>query len=265
MKSAFAALTGIILLAGPAIGADERPLASQREKISYTLGVASGKNLKGQSIDIDPDIMARGLKDSLSGAKPLLTDQEMHEAMTAFRKEIDDRKMEAAKDRAVRELRAMAEKNRKEGEAFLTENRKREGVTTLPSGLQYRKLREGTGRTPKPTDAVVVHYRGTLVNGTEFDSSYKRNEPATVPVDSVIKGWQEGLSLMQEGAKWQLYIPSELAYGENGTRSVEPNSTLVFEVELLSVVRDTDSPAPAKGGGKAPKPAAKTPKPADRR
>lgn len=255
MKSAFAVYTAIILLAGQAFGADDQPLKSQKDRVSYAIGVASGNSLKRQSIDVDPEIMARGLKDSLSGGKTLLTDQEMQEVMTALRKEMEAKQLEAAKDQAVKNLVTMAEKNRKEGEAFLAENKKREGVTTLPSGLQYRVLREGKGKSPKPTDTVVVHYRGTLLNDTEFDSSYKRNEPAGIRLDSVIRGWKEALPLMKEGAKWQLVIPSDLAYGENGNRSIEPNSTLIFEIELISVLREGAAPAPAKPGAKSAKPA----------
>jgi FKBP-type peptidyl-prolyl cis-trans isomerase FklB len=195
--------------------------------------------------------MARGLKDALSGGALLLKDEEMREVMTALRQEM-----------AVKQLVTIAEKNKNEGEAFLEENRKKEGVTTLPSGLQYRVLREGKGKSPKSTDTVVVHYRGTLLNGTEFDSSYRRNEPAGIMLDSVIKGWKVALPLMKEGAKWQLVIPSDLAYGENGNRSIEPNSTLIFEVELISVLKDTAAPAPAKSEAKSSKPAAKSPKPA---
>ncbi|MBE0555843.1 MAG: FKBP-type peptidyl-prolyl cis-trans isomerase, partial [Proteobacteria bacterium] len=216
------------------------------DKISYTIGVATGINLKRQSIDVDPDIMARGLKDSLSGGKLLMSDQELQGLMTTLRKEM-----------AVKQMVTMAEQNKKDGDAFLAENGKKEGVTTLASGLQYRVLREGKGRSPKPTDTVVVHYRGTLLNGTEFDSSYKRNEPASVDLDSVIKGWKEALPLMNEGAKWQLFIPPDLAYGENGNRSVEPNSTLLFEVELISVRKEAALPAPAKPGVKSSKPAAR--------
>jgi FKBP-type peptidyl-prolyl cis-trans isomerase len=251
MKSAFAVFAGVILLAGQAFGAEDQLLKSKKDKISYTIGVASGNNLKQQSIDIDPDIMAKGLKDSMSGGKLLMTDEEMREVMTTFRKEM-----------AIRQLETMAEKNRKEGDAFLAENRKREGVTTLPSGLQYQVLTEGKGKNPKPTDTVVAHYRGTLLNGTEFDSSYLRQEPASINLDTVIKGWREALPLMKEGAKWRLFIPSDLAYGENGTSAIEPNSTLIFEVELISVLKEAAAQAPAKPGAKSTKPAAKTQKPA---
>jgi FKBP-type peptidyl-prolyl cis-trans isomerase len=254
MKSAFAVFTGVILLAGQAFGADEQLLKSQKDKISYTIGVSSGNNLKQQSIDVDPDIMARGLKDSLSGGKTLLTDQEMREAMTAFQKEMAIKQVEKRE--------AMAEKNKKEGEAFLAENKKKEGVTTLPSGLQYEVLTEGKGNSPKLTDTVVAHYRGTLLNGTEFYSSYKSNERANIKVDSIIKGWKEAFPLMKEGAKWRLFIPADLAYGENGAGPIEPNSTLIFEIELISVPEEAAAPAPAKPGAKSLKPATKTQKPA---
>ena len=246
----FAGFTGIMLLAGQAFGADAQPLTSPKDKLSYTIGVASAMNLKQQSIDVDPDIMAKGLKDRLSGETLLLTEEEMREVMTAFRQEM-----------AIKQLVTIAEKNKKAGEAFLEENKKKEGVTTLPSGLQYRVLRPGNGKSPKQADTVVVHYRGTLLNGTEFDSSYKRNEPAGITLDSVIKGWKEALLLMKEGAKWQLVIPSDLAYGENGNRSIEPNSTLIFEVELISVLKDSAAPAPAKPPAKSSKPSAKSSKP----
>lgn len=262
MKSAIAVFTGIVLLGGQAFGADDQLLKSKKDKISYTLGVASGNNLKRQSIDVDPEIMARGLKDSLSGGKILLADQEMQEVMTAFRQEMDARQMENLKEQAAKQLETLMETNRKEGEAFLAENRTREGVTTLPSGLQFKVLREGTGRNPKPTDTVTVHYRGTLLTGKEFDSSYKRKEPTAIRVDSVIKGWQEALPRMREGAKWQLFVPPDLAYGENGSQFIEPSSTLIFDVELISVLKDAATPAPAKPVVKSPKPAAKKPTPA---
>jgi FKBP-type peptidyl-prolyl cis-trans isomerase len=259
MKSVFAVFAGIILLAGPASGSDNELLKSQRDKVSYTIGVSSGHNLKQQSIDIDPDIMARGLKDSLSEGKLLLTDQEMREAMTTFQKDMAIKQLEKRE--------AMAEKNKKDGEAFLTENKKREGVKTLPSGLQYQVLKESKGKSPKLTDTVIVHYRGTLLNGKEFDSSYLRNEPANIKLDTVIKGWKEALPLMKEGAKWQLVIPSDLAYGENGTGPIEPNSTLIFEVELIKVSADPETTTKpevksSKTGEKSAKPATKPSKPA---
>ena len=263
MKSAFVVVAGILLLAGQAFGAEDKALESQRDKVSYTIGVFSGNNLKQQSIDVDPDIMLKGIKDSLSGGKMLLTDQEMSEVMAAFQKEMTIKQSE--------KRNAMAEKNRKEGETFLAENKTKEGVKTLPSGIQYKVVKEGTGKNPKATDGVVAHYRGTLIDGTEFDSSYQRNEPATFKLDQVIKGWTEAVVLMKEGAKWQIFIPSNLAYGENGAGPIEPNATLVFDVELIKIISDPAAPAKTtkpeakssvKPGEKSSKPAPKPSTPA---
>ncbi|MGE5252468.1 MAG: FKBP-type peptidyl-prolyl cis-trans isomerase [Planctomycetaceae bacterium] len=217
-----------ILAAAPA-GAQEKPaLKDQKEKISYIIGRDIGAKLKEQSVDIDPDILARGIKDGLSGARPLLSGPEAREVMTAFEKEL------RAKQETAR--KAAGEKNKKEGEAFLAENKKKEGVKTLPSGLQYKVIRPGTGKKPKATDTVTTHYKGTLIDGTEFDSSYKRGKPATFAVNGVIPGWTEALQLMEEGAKWQLFIPPNLAYGERGAGQViGPQATLIFEVELISI------------------------------
>jgi FKBP-type peptidyl-prolyl cis-trans isomerase FklB len=262
MKSVFVVFAGIILLASHVFGADDALLKSQKDKVSYTIGVYSGKNLKQQSVDIDPDIMAKGIKDSLSEGKTLLTDQEMREVMSVFQKEM------AIKQTEKRNV--LAEKNKKEGEAFLAENKKKEGVKTLPSGLQYKVIKEGTGKNPKATDTVVTHYRGTLINGTEFDSSYKRNEPASIRLNSVIKGWMEALLMMKEGAKWQIFIPSNLAYGENGSGPIEPNAVVIFEVDLISVSQETAVPSQttkpeaksSKSGEKSSKSTAKPSKPA---
>ena len=262
MKSVFVVFAGILLLAGQAFGAENTALQSQKDKVSYAIGVYSGKNLKQQSVDVDADIMVKGIKDGLSGGKTLLTDQEMQEVMTAFQKELTAKQAEKRK--------AMAEKNKKEGEAFLAENRKKEGVKTLPSGLQYKVIQEGTGKTPKATDSIVAHYRGTRLDGTEFDSSLKRNQPATFKLDNVIQGWREAILMMKEGAKWQIFIPSNLAYGENGAGPIEPNAALIFDVELIKIEAEpavppqaakpvTKSSQPAE---KSSKPAAKTSKPA---
>ena len=200
-------------------------LKNQKDKISYIIGMDIGTNLKKQSIDIDSNILAKGVKDALAGTKPLLTEQEIQETMVAFQKEMVAKQAEIGK------------KNKAEGEAFLAENKKKEGVKTLPSGLQYKVIKAGTGKKPKSTDTVTAHYRGTLINGTEFDSSYKRGQPATFPVSgNMIPGWTEALQLMEEGAKWQLFIPSNLAYGERGMGGViGPNATLIFEIELISI------------------------------
>ena len=203
-------------------------IKNPKERLSYSMGADIGNKLKKQAIDIEPDLFARGLKDAFSGSKLLLTEQEIQDAIMALQKEMVAKQAERSK--------ALAEKNKKEGEAYLAENKKKEGVTTLPSGLQYKVIKEGAGKTPKDTDTVVTNYRGALIDGTEFDSSYKRGEPATFPVKGVIAGWTEALQLMKEGAKWQLFIPSNLAYGERGAGGViGPNATLIFEVELISV------------------------------
>jgi FKBP-type peptidyl-prolyl cis-trans isomerase FklB len=158
----------------------------------------------------------------------LLSEQEVRETLAAFQTEMTAKQAELAKK--------MGEKNKKEGEAFLAENQKKEGVKTLPSGLQYRVIQAGTGKSPKATDEVTAHYRGTLIDGTEFDSSYRRGKPETLPIGGVIAGWTEALQLMQEGAKWQLFVPSNLAYGERGAgRDIGPQATLIFEIELISI------------------------------
>lgn len=222
-------VAALFVLAAGSAGAQEKPgLKDQKEKISYIIGMDIGGNFKKQSIDIDPDIVARGIKDGFSGAKPLLSEQEAREVMTAFEKEMRARQEAAQK--------AAGEKNKKEGEVFLAENKKKEGVKTLPSGLQYKVIKPGTGKKPAATDTVTTHYKGTLIDGTEFDSSYKRGKPATFPVNGVIPGWTEALQLMEEGAKWQLFIPSNLAYAERGAgRVIGPHATLIFEVELISI------------------------------
>jgi FKBP-type peptidyl-prolyl cis-trans isomerase FklB len=223
-----AAIMGIALLTGQAFAEGQTVLKSEKEKISYIIGVNIGRNLKAQSVDVDPDIVSKGLKDVASGGKLLLTDDEMKETMTAFQQEMMKKREE--------EMKKVGEKNKAEGEAFLAANKKKPGVVTLPSGLQYKVITEGKGKTPKATDVVTVNYKGTLIDGTEFDSSYKHGEPVTFPVNGVIPGWTEALQLMKEGSKWEIYIPSNLAYGERGAgKVVGPDATLIFEVELLSV------------------------------
>lgn len=217
----FVTVLGVVLLASQ-LGAQD--LKSQKEKISYIIGMDMGKNLKGQSLDIDQAALVKGIKDALSGGKSSLTDEEIRETMAAFQKEM------------IAKRQALGEKNKKEGEIFLAENKKKKGVMTLPSGLQYKVITAGKGKKPKPTDTVTVQYRGTLIDGTEFDSSYRRGQPATFPVNGVIPGWTEALGLMQEGAKWQIFVPSNLAYGEKGAGGqIGPNATLIFEVELISI------------------------------
>jgi len=203
-------------------------LKTDKEKASYAIGMSIGKGLHRDAVDVDPVILERGLKDAIAGGKTLLTDQEAQEALTSLQAEIHKRQ-EALRAEA-------AETNKKEGEAFLAANKTKEGVVALPSGLQYKILQQGTGAKPTGGDTVVCNYRGTLINGKEFDSSYKRGEPVTFPVGQVIKGWTEALQLMPVGSKWQLFIPAELAYGDRGAGpDIGPDATIIFEVELLSI------------------------------
>lgn len=224
MKFKLIVLLGFLFLVSQVNAQETLVLKNQKDKVSYIIGMDIGNNLKKQSIDVDPNILAKGLKDSLTGGKPLLAEKEIQETMAAFQKEMMAKKEEVAKQ------------NKKDGETFLAENKKKEGVKTLPSGLQYKVIKGGAGKKPKSTDTVTVHYRGTLINGTEFDSSYKRGQTVSFQVSGVIPGWTEALQLMEEGAKWQLFIPSNLAYGERGAGGViGPNATLIFEVELVSI------------------------------
>lgn len=204
-------------------------LNTQKDKRSYAIGIGIGRNLSMGSVDVDPNILLQGIKDALAGSRPLMTDDEIKSTMSSLQAEVRQRQM-------VKMQRA-AEANKKEGEAFLAANKTKPGVVELPSGLQYKILKEGTGPKPTATDSVVCNYRGTLLDNTEFDSSYKRGQPATFQVGKVIKGWTEALQLMPVGSKWELYIPADLAYGERGAgQSIGPSETLIFEVELLSIV-----------------------------
>jgi FKBP-type peptidyl-prolyl cis-trans isomerase len=203
-------------------------LTTDKEKASYALGLNIGRGLSKQPVDLDSAAVARGVKDALSGSKPLLTDEEA----TADLAQLQDQVKKATDAK----LQALAAENQKAGEAFLAENKAKEGVVTLPSGLQYKVLTQGTGPKPTAADTVVCQYKGTLLDGTEFDSSYKRGQPATFAVGRIIKGWTEALQLMPVGSKWQIFIPADLAYGERGAGNViPPNATLIFEVELVSI------------------------------
>jgi FKBP-type peptidyl-prolyl cis-trans isomerase FklB len=203
-------------------------LTTQKDKVSYSIGADIGKRLRTDKLDVNPTILARGLREAFAGSKLALTDQEMHAAMMQLQNDMRQKQMA--------EMQAVSGKNKKEGDAFLAANKSKEGVVTLPSGLQYKILKAGDGPKPAATDSVVCNYRGTLIDGKEFDSSYKRGEPATFPVTGVIKGWTEALQLMPVGSKWQLVIPPDLAYGDRGAgQDIGPGSTLVFEVELMSI------------------------------
>ena len=201
---------------------------TKKEKISYSIGVNIGKNMKTQGIDLDQGLLTQGIKDGLNNSKTAMSDKDMEAAMTTFQQEMMG-KMQAKQ-------KVVGEKNVKEGEAFLAANKKKEGVVTLSSGLQYKILKSGDGPKPTKDQTVKCHYRGTLIDGTEFDSSYKRGEPTEFPVGQVIKGWTEALQLMPVGSKWQLFIPSDLAYGPEGRgQTIGPNATLIFDIELISI------------------------------
>ena len=203
-------------------------LKTPKDKISYAIGADLAGKLKSQSIDVDPVLLSRGLRDAFAGTKPLMTQDEVRSALTDLQNQLRQKQMAMVKE--------LGEKNKKDGDAFLAENKGKEGVVALPSGLQYKILKAGDGEKPKSTDTVVCNYRGTLLNGKEFDSSYKRGQPATFPVSGVIKGWTEALQLMPVGSKWQLFIPPDLAYGDRGAgNDIAPGATLIFEVELLSI------------------------------
>jgi FKBP-type peptidyl-prolyl cis-trans isomerase FklB len=223
-------------------------LKTQKDKASYAIGLNIGKSMHKDSVEVDTSILLRGLKDGLAGSKPLLTDDEARAAMVTL--QTDLRKKQEEK------MLVQGEANKKDGEAFLAENKTKDGVVTLPSGLQYKILKEGTGPKPTATDTVVCNYKGTLLDNTEFDSSYKRGQPATFPVGGVIKGWTEALQLMPVGSKWQLFIPSELAYGARGGPGggIGPNATLVFEVELMSVQPKAEVQAPKPNPSPTPNP-----------
>jgi FKBP-type peptidyl-prolyl cis-trans isomerase FklB len=256
-------------------------LKTQKDKASYAIGMNIGKglkeNLKKDSVDVNSDILARGMRDALAGNKPLLTDEESQAALTSLQNDLRKRQKDVHD--------AEVAKNSAAGEAFLAANKTKTGVVTLPSGLQYKVISEGTGPKPTADDTVICNYKGTLIDGTEFDSSYKRGKPAPIPVGKVIKGWTEGLQLMPVGSKWELFIPPSLAYGEAGTNGgpIGPNATIVFEVELLSIQPKPEAkpaagaapeaqpntepnaagsaPAPAKAPASAP-PTASAPAPA---
>ena len=210
-------------------GADEATsLKTPQDKLSYGIGADLGRNLKRLGIDVNPELIRKGIADGLSDGKLQMSDEEIGAALQGLQAQIQRKAAQAAS--------VAGEENKKAGEAFLAQNKSKEGVVSLPSGLQYKILKAGDGKKPTEADTVECNYRGTLVNGTEFDSSYRRGQPATFGVTQVIPGWKEALQLMPVGSKWQLFVPPELAYGERGAgREIGPNSTLIFEVELLAI------------------------------
>lgn len=228
----------------PAATASVTTLKDTKEKFSYALGLSLGSNLHRQDVDIDPSILAQGLKDALNdNSKHLLTDQEAQAVLTQMQGEVREKQMAKAKEAEG--------KNKSAGTAFLAANKSKPGVVTLPSGLQYKVITMGTGPKPTASDTVACNYRGTTVDGKEFDSSAKHGgQPATFPVSGVIKGWTEAIQLMPVGSKWQLYIPADLAYGDRGAGpDIGPGSTLIFDVELVSIEKK-DAAKPGAEGDK---------------
>ncbi len=222
------AVVGILLATVPASAGQPGELNTPKDKVSYGIGVDVARNFQRLGIDVDVDVLARAMRDVFGGNKLAMTDEELRSVMTAYQNEL--------RQKAVAAMRKSAEDNQKEGDAFLEENKKKDGVVTLPSGLQYKVLKAGTGKTPTETDTVEVNYRGTLINGTEFDSSARLGKPLELKVNGVIPGWQEALKLMPVGSKWQLFIPPQLAYGGRApSREIGPNATLIFEVELVAI------------------------------
>jgi FKBP-type peptidyl-prolyl cis-trans isomerase len=216
------------LVTGISMAEEPVELKTENDKINYSVGYRLGGDFRRQQVEMNSDMLLQGFKDATGGDKALMTEQEMATVLSNLATRVKAEQMERLKQQATENLKA--------GEAFLADNSEKAGVTTLPSGLQYKVITAGTGKSPQKSDKVTVHYRGTLIDGTEFDSSYSRNKPATFGVGQVIPGWTEALQLMKEGDKWELVVPSKLAYGERGAGARVPaNSTLVFEVELISV------------------------------
>lgn len=253
-------LSGIAMAACDKIDTkSSRELKTQKDKVSYGIGLDIGKSFKQQSLDtkdVDLDKLRIGIQDAMSGAKPMMTDSQLSETMMSFQKE-----MMARQDSVNRKK---GEDNIKAGADFLAANAKKPGVTVMPDGLQYQIITAGTGKKPDSTSTVTVNYVGTLIDGSEFDSSIKRGQPVTFPVNGVIKGWTEALQLMPVGSKWKIFIPSALGYGERGAgQKIGPNATLIFEVELVSIADaakpESGMPAGHPGSAPAGKPAAAKP------
>ncbi len=247
------ATAGARTAAKPGAAAPVTTLKDTKDKFSYALGLGLGLNLHRQDVEVDPNILLQGLKDGLTeNSKHLLTDQEAQEVMAQMQTIVREKQMAKMKE--------AEQKNKQEGEAFLAANKSKPGVVTLPDGLQYKVITQGTGPKPTATDTVQCNYRGTTVDGKEFDSSAKHGGPATFPVTGVIKGWTEILQLMPVGSKYQVFIPADLAYGDRGAGpDIGPGSTLVFDIELVSIQPKTEAPKPVEPGAtakpEAPKPA----------
>lgn len=242
MKILFLLSMMAFLVSGTVLGQDQQGDSAKPEsnmdRASYGIGMNMGKSLKKQGLDVNTKMLVRGLLDAVNGKEPALNDEELNEAFAFIQKQIQKKQAEL-RMAADPQLKAIADKNKAEGDAFLADNGKKEGVKTTKSGLQYLVLNSGNGATPKATDTVKTHYHGTLIDGTVFDSSVERKQPASFPVNGVISGWTEALQLMKVGDKWRLFVPSDLAYGLSPRPGgpIGPNAVLVFEVELLEVAK----------------------------
>jgi FKBP-type peptidyl-prolyl cis-trans isomerase FklB len=228
MAKQWTVVLGLALLAVPAAAQDTPTFKTPKEKLGYALGMEIGEGFRKQALDLDPESVGKGFADAFSGRKTLLTEDEMHAVLSAAQAEYKQKQAALRAEKAQSAL--------KDGAEFLAANKNKEGVVTLPSGLQYKILKAGTGEKPDADDAVVCNYRGTFIDGTEFDSSANHSGPATFTLKGLIRGWAEALQLMPVGSKWQLFIPPQLAYGENGAgQFIPPNSTVIYELELLSI------------------------------
>ena len=244
MNKYLSAALAASLLAMPSLSRADDTLTNDQDKVSYSMGVDMGRNLHKQGIDVNPDVLVQGLKDGMGGGPLKMTDEEMQTTMTAF--------IQSVRDKMQAKEKVAGADNKTKGEAYLEANKKKDGWKVTPSGLQYKVVTTGTGEKPKASDTVVTNYRGTTIDGTEFDSSYKRNQPAEFPVNAVIPGWTEALQMMPVGSKWQLAIPASLAYGENAPPEIGPNSVLLFDVELVGIkpagAASTPDAVPAPSG-----------------
>ena len=228
MKLILMGAISMALASGISLAGDKVEPKTESDKVSYSVGYRLGGDFKRQQVDINSDMLVQGIEDAASGGDALMTEEQMRTVMMNLANRVKAEQMEKQKQEGAENIKA--------GEAFLAENAGKEGVKTTDSGLQYKVITAGEGKTPQKSDKVTVHYRGTLIDGSEFDSSYSRNKPATFGVGQVIPGWTEALQLMKEGDKWEIYLPSKLGYGERGAGAkIPPNSTLIFEVELISV------------------------------
>ena len=219
-------MVGAGLIGTPCLADKQPDFGNEKTRVNYSVGYLIGDDFKRQGVKINPEVLIKGIQDAISGKTPMMTADEQRDTLVNLQKKVSALQEQKRKEQMG--------KNLTQGKAFLSENANKEGIKSLPSGLQYRVISEGSKKSPGKNDTVTVHYRGTLIDGTEFDSSYSRGKPATFKVDGVIAGWTEALQLMKEGAKWQLFIPPKLGYGDKSIGRVEPNSTLIFEVELIS-------------------------------